>query len=133
MPRVLYLEDEEAVLEALPLLLEEEGIEVVGTSSIEEALQWASEQSFDAMLLDVMMPPTEDMDDESLDYGRLTGKEVAKRIKEIQPELPIVAFTVLTDRELRNEIKEAGVTLIVTKPCEPDVVASALQQVTENK
>jgi CheY-like chemotaxis protein len=133
VPRVLYLEDEEAVLEALPLLLEEEGIEVVGTSSIEEALQWASEQSFDAMLLDVMMPPTEDMDDESLDYGRLTGKEVAKRIKEIQPELPIVAFTVLTDRELRNEIKEAGVTLIVTKPCEPDVVASALQQVTENK
>lgn len=133
MPRVLYLEDEEAVLEALPLLLEAEGIEVVGTSSIEEALQWASEQSFDAMLLDVMMPPTEDMDDESLDYGRLTGKEVAKQIKEIQPELPIVAFTVLTDRELRNEIKEAGVTLIVTKPCEPDVVAGALQQVTKNK
>jgi CheY-like chemotaxis protein len=130
VPKVLYLEDEEAVLETLPLLLEGEGIEIVGTSSIEEALQWASEQYFDAMLLDVMMPPAEGMDDESLDYGRLTGKEVAKRIKEIQPELPIVAFTILTDRELRKEIIDAGVTFIVTKPCESDAVASALYQVT---
>lgn len=133
MLRVLYLEDEVDVLEVLPLLLRENDIEIVGTSSIEEALQWVSEQPFDAVLLDIMMPPTQDMDDESLDYGRLTGKEVARRIKEIQPELPIVAFTVLTDRNLRKEIVGAGVACIVNKPCQPDAVASALYQVVGNR
>ena len=132
MARVLYLEDEMDALEVLPLLLRKEEIEIVGTSSIEEALQWVSEQPFDAVLLDIMMPPTQDMDDESLDYGRLTGKEVARRIREMKPELPIVAFTVLTDRDLLREIRSVGVTRIVNKPCQPYSVARALLEVTGN-
>jgi CheY-like chemotaxis protein len=131
--RVLYLEDKEDVLEALALLLEEEGIEIVGTSSIQEALRWVSEQSFDAVLLDIMMPPAENMDAESLDYGRFTGREVARWIKELRPSLPIVAFTVLTDRDLRAEITSVGVEYIVTKPCEPDDVARALFRVTGSR
>jgi CheY-like chemotaxis protein len=131
--RVLYLEDEEDTLEVLPLYLREEGIEIIGTLSIEDALQWVSEQSFDAVLLDIMMPPTENMDDESLDYGRLTGIEVARRVKAIKPGLPIVAFTVLTDREIRKQIRDAGVIAIISKPCEPDVIADTLLRVIRNR
>jgi CheY-like chemotaxis protein len=131
--RVLYLEDEEGPLEVLPLLLREEGIEIIGTSSIEDALQWVSEQSFDAVLLDIMMPPAENMDDESLDYGRLTGIEVARRVKAKRPELPIVAFTVLTDREIRAQIRDAGAIEIISKPCEPDAIADTLLRVIRNR
>jgi CheY-like chemotaxis protein len=127
VPRVLYLEDEEDALEILPFLLERDGIEIAGTSSIEEALEWVAGQSFDAVLLDIMMPPAEDMDDEDLDYGRLTGIEVARRIKAIKPDLPIIALTVLTDPEIRAQIAGAGVDKIVNKPCEPDVIRTALE------
>lgn len=76
MYKVLFLEDERYLVQDLPRLLKSKGLNMIGTTSITEALELFAKEKFDAVLLDIMMPPAEDMDAEALDYGRETGVEV---------------------------------------------------------
>jgi CheY-like chemotaxis protein len=127
--RVLYLEDEQDMVEYMPLLLREKGLAVIGTTSISEALTWFEEQEFDAVLLDIFMPPTDDMDVEALNYGRETGVEVARQMKKLKPQVPIVALTVVTDPEIQAHMREAGIDSVVNKPSDPDPIAETLLRV----
>lgn len=126
MARVLFLEDEEDLVLYLPRLLKQKGLQVIGTKSIGEALDRFAKEDFDAVLLDIMMSPAEDMDAEALNYGRETGIEVACRMKDINPDVPIVAFTVLTNPEVKSRLREAGVSAILNKPSETEQIAEAL-------
>ena len=130
MTRILFLEDEKDLVEYLPSLLKGKGLEVIGTTSIDQALEWLAQEPFDAVLLDIMMPPAENMKAEQLDYGRETGVEVVRRMRAIKPQVPIVAFTVLTDPEIRAKVQAAGVTRILNKPIEPEQIAEVLLQVS---
>lgn len=129
MAKVLFLEDERILVEDLPVLLKEEGIEMKSTTSINQALEWFAEEEFDAVLLDIMMPLEKDMDAEQLDYGRETGVEVARRMKAIKPDVPIVALTVRRDPEIQAKMREAGVAMILNKPSELEQIATVLRQV----
>jgi len=131
--RVLFLEDEEILVEDLPILLKEKGLEVKSTTSIAQALKWLAQEEFDTVLLDIMMPPEEGMDAEKLDYGRETGVEVARRMKAIKPEVPIVAFTVVRDPRIRAAMRDAGITTVLNKPQELEQIADALRQVIRAK
>jgi CheY-like chemotaxis protein len=133
MHRILFLEDEGDLVQYLPRLLKERDLEVVATSSIPEALKKFEKEHFDAVLLDIMMPPSEDMDAEALDFGRKTGIEVTQRMKKIKPNVPIVAFTVLTDPEIQAQMRKAGVTKICNKPSEVEQINDALRQVIPDK
>lgn len=126
MCRILFLEDEADPVEHLPLLLREKRIEVSGTTSIAEALERLRGEPFDAVLLDIMMPPAEDMDAEALAYGRETGVEVARRMKAIRPEVPIIALTVTTDKDIQTRMWQAGIVEILNKPAETDLIAEVL-------
>ena len=130
MLRVLLLEDEEILAKGLPTLLKDEGIDITGTESINEALELYSKGNFDVVLLDIMMPPADNMDAEKLDYGRITGVEVARRMKIVDPNIPIVAFTVLSDPEIREEMREAGIRAIINKPAEINEIINKLREVT---
>lgn len=130
MIRILYLEDDEALIQYLPLALQEHGLKAFTTSSIAEALKKLADEDFDTVLLDIMMPPAEDMDAEKLDYGRVTGIEVARRMKKIKPKTPIVAFTVMTDPEALAEMREAGIATILHKPAEIDDIIETLAQLS---
>jgi CheY-like chemotaxis protein len=129
MARVLFLDDEGDLVDYLPYLLKEQSFEVISTTSISEALAKLAEESFDVVLLDIMMPPAKGMEGEHLDYGRETGIEVARKMKAIKPDVPIIAFTVLTDPEILARTREAGVVKTLNKPAEPDQIVYVLRQV----
>jgi len=133
MPRVLFLENEEILVEDLPILLKGEGLDVKSTTSIAEALEWFAKEDFDVVLLDIMMPLAEDMDAEQLNHGLETGIEVARRMRAIKPDVPIVAFTVLSAPEVLTEIRKAGVVEIIKKPAELDQIAEVLWQVIRGR
>ena len=133
MLRVLFLEDEPDLAEYLPIVLANRGLEVIGTTSIDKTLELFEKEDFDAVLLDIMMSPTPDMDAEKLDYGRRTGIEVARRMKAAKPDVPIVAFTVVTDPKVRQEMRKAGiVVMIISKPDEPARIAQELLRIIGN-
>lgn len=128
MVKILYLEDEDVLVDVLTELLQLLGWEVKSTKSIPDALQWFQEQDFDIVLLDIMMTPAEGMDSKKVDYGRETGIEVARQMYELKPSVPIVAFTVLRDEQLRAKIFQAGAVDIINKPAEFDDIRIRLQQ-----
>ncbi len=106
--------------------------QIVGTTDISEALTRVAHEEFDVVLLDISMPPTEGMDLDEIEYGRYTGIEVARRIKRLKPDLPIVALTVVTETSLQQRIREAGVKEILNKPTEFDSIAQMLLRAVQS-
>ncbi len=123
MYRVLYIEDEPDAVEDMPVLLKERGLDVIAEESIGDALVLFEREHFDAVLLDVCMPPTADMPFAVVGYGRETGLEVARRLRKLKDKVPIVALTVVNDAEIQGRMREAGICRIINKPSEAARIA----------
>lgn len=131
MAKILFLEDEPNLVETLPAVLMEnhKKLEVTGTTSITDAFTRLASEEFDAVLLDISMPPTDDMDENSVEYGRLTGVEVARRIKQQRPDLPIVSLTVVRNLDMQRKLRDAGILEIINKPAEIETIVQVLLRV----
>lgn len=106
--RVLIADDQTDVLEALRLLLKNEGYELELVNSPAALLAALSRRSFDLVLMD-------------LNYARDTtsgreGLDLLSQIHEIDGLLPIVAMTAWGSIELAVEIMREGVRDFVLKP-----------------
>lgn len=69
---ILYVEDNEHLREAIGMLMEGEGREVVLSASGEEALERAGERAFDLIVTDVSLPG-------------ISGTELARRLLAVEP------------------------------------------------
>ena len=102
MSRILVVEDEPAILDALAYTLRGEGFEVETAEDGETALAQVEGHDFDLMILDLMLP-------------RLSGTEILRRVR-LDGPLPVIVLTAKsgeTDRVLGLEI---GADDYVTKP-----------------
>jgi two-component system response regulator RegX3 len=102
MSRVLVVDDEPAIRDAVEYALRSEGFEVEGAGDGEAGLKAALEQSFDVVILDLMLP-------------RMPGTEVCRRLRG-ESSVPIIMLTAKgaeLDRVLGLEI---GADDYVTKP-----------------
>jgi two-component system response regulator MtrA len=106
--RLLLVEDDERIRQALRLALADEGCEVVEAASGEEALGLLGTTSVDVVLLDLMLPGVD-------------GLHVC-RILRARGDLPIIIVSARTDSADVIEGLEAGADDYVTKP----LVASEL-------
>ena len=125
--RILFIEDEEFLLDELRTALTD--YDVTPASSALSGMELIQSGDFDAILLDIMMKPLADMDPEHVAYGRSTGVELCRRIKELKPELPVVILSVVRDPGILERIKEAGADRIINKPASSSQVSSALEEV----
>lgn len=125
--RILFIEDEEFLLEQLQMALSE--YDIVPANSAQKGIELAQTMQFDAVLLDIMMPPSDDMDPEMVGYGRATGVEVCRRLRSEHPDVPIVVLSVVRDRKILNRIKDAGANEIINKPAPPSRIAEVLGEV----
>jgi two-component system, cell cycle response regulator CpdR len=78
--RVLYVEDNALVRELTCELLSDGRLEVVAVATGEEALCAFKAQRFDLMVTDVSLPA-------------MSGLELARRVKGIDPAIPIILAT----------------------------------------
>jgi two-component system response regulator RegX3 len=91
--RILLVDDEPAIVDAVSYALEGEGFEVESRSDGEAALSAALGERFDLVLLDLMIP-------------KLSGTEVCRRLR-AESDVPIVMLTAKdaeVDRVLGLEI-----------------------------
>ncbi len=108
MARVLVVDDDPDVRALVELKLRLEGLEVVSVASGEEALAMLSVESFDLVVLDLMMPGVD-------------GIEVCRRIRE-RPETADLPVIMLTARAQETDVERGltvGATDYVTKPFSP--------------
>ncbi len=109
--RVLVADDDPAILRLIEVTFALEGLEVVGVARGEEALRAARNETFDLIVLDVMMPG-------------IDGWEVCERLKadEATADVPIVFLSARTRDEDQARGLGLGVDAYVTKPFDPDAL-----------
>lgn len=77
---------------------ENKGIEVTKCSTVDEAKNILEmEESFDIIIIDSIMPPGEWFQEEETYDGLLTGKFLAEKAKEFQPDAKIFFLTNMAD------------------------------------
>ncbi len=118
MARILWIEDEakDQLIEYIaPLLRAGHFVELVGDAS--EAYQRLKEASFDVIIFDLLIGIGEDFVASS-DYP---GLDLLMRLFRDDPNAPkidkdrVIIFTVVTNPDIINEIKDLGIKNIKTK------------------
>ena len=109
-PRTLIADDQPHVVEALRLLLKNEGIQSDAAQSPAAVLDQVKSRSYDVLLMD-------------LNYARDTtsgeeGLDLLKQVQAIDNTLPVVAMTAWGSVELAVEAMKRGVCDFVLKPWE---------------
>ncbi|MDH3816487.1 MAG: response regulator transcription factor, partial [Acidobacteriota bacterium] len=101
--RVLIVEDEQALREGLTDLLSAAGHEVVACEFGIDAVAFGTEQVFDLVLLDLMLPD-------------LDGVEVCRRLRRARPSLHILMLTARGSEDDKVAGLDAGADDYLTKP-----------------
>ena len=101
-PRILLVDDEQPIQTLLSFPLQRDGYDVVQASDGREALNRFSEQTFDLVVLDVMMP-------------RMDGLEVCRRLR-ARSSVPIIMLTAKSEEIDKVLGLELGADDYITKP-----------------
>jgi DNA-binding response OmpR family regulator len=102
-PRILLVDDEPPIQTLLSFPLERDGYEVVAAADGNEALARYSEQIFDLVVLDVMLP-------------RMDGLEVCRRLRAKGETVPIIMLTAKSEEIDKVLGLELGADDYITKP-----------------
>jgi CheY-like chemotaxis protein len=103
MNKILIVDDEKAILNCLREMLSFIGLDVALASSGYEALNLFHTDSFNLVLTDLEMPD-------------MNGWELALRIKEKWPHIPVVLITGAEERFVMERVKESCVDYVLFKP-----------------
>lgn len=115
--KVLLVDDEADVVEAYIAFLKHCGYCPLFANSGYEALQIIATQGHDirAVITDLVMP-------------EMDGLELAATLQTILPRLPVLLLTGRSDRLSTSTLAESKIVGVITKPVEPQVIASELRR-----
>jgi len=114
------IDDEPVIHDVLGQLLTSEGYEVESSSSGEEALEKHSSESYDVILLDVLMPG-------------MDGIEVLRRIKKIDPLAAVIIITAYASVESAIDAMKIGALDYIQKPFKHDSLLLTIEKAVTHK
>jgi CheY-like chemotaxis protein len=86
MPRILVVDDDKSVLNAIKMLLELEGYDVVAVNNGQDGIEAISTETFDVAIVDIFMPGT-------------GGLQTIKAFNQHAPGVPVIAISGLVFRD----------------------------------
>jgi len=116
---VLIVDDHESTRLLVGCIVTQElGARVTLAGTCEEALHRAEETTYDAVLLDLLMPG-------------IGGYEVLRKIRAhgANRTTPILVLSVMSTRESIERCRRLGATAFVAKPVDRELIATALRSV----
>ncbi|MBI5544929.1 MAG: response regulator [Deltaproteobacteria bacterium] len=121
MPRVLFVDDEPAVLEGIRLVLRKEPIRILTAETPEAALRIIEEEHIDVIVSDECMPG-------------MSGSDFLMVVRSLVPNTPRI---VLTGHGTMNmavrAINEGEVFRFLTKPCDPVLLCFAIRDALHHR
>lgn len=118
--RILLIDDEENVRNALKRVLKREGYEVSAIGNAKEALGELTKINPDVIISDFLMP-------------EMNGIEFLKKSREILPDVVRIILTAHADLQMAIQaINEAGVFRLLTKPWDDTELKILLKQIDEH-
>jgi len=119
--RILFVDDEMALVEIGKQMLESLGYKVTGRTSSIEALELfkAKPDSFDLIITDMTMP-------------NMTGDELARELIRIKPEIPVILCTGYSARINPQQAAAMGIRAFVSKPVLRKDIAKTIRTVIDD-
>lgn len=114
--KILIVDDSGLARRLVRKILEELGHEVEEVSDGTQALERYVLNHHDAVVLDLLM------------HG-MYGLEVLQKLKELNPELPVIVLSADIQRTTREQVKDAGAVGMVNKPVTKEQLAEVLDVV----
>ena len=120
--RILFVDDEPALVDIGKKMLEHLGHEVIIRTSSLEALEAFrnNPDRFDLVISDKTMP-------------QMTGFDLARELKQIRPDIPIILCTGFSDTTDSDKAKAMGISGLVMKPIVMREMAETIKRVSDGK
>lgn len=118
--QILFVDDEETLVEIGEELIGSLGYHVTATHDSMEALKTFSDQRdrFDLVITDMTMP-------------EMTGETLAQKILSIRPDIPIILCSGYGSRSACNRAKDIGIREYVNKPIDLMGIAKIIRKVLD--
>ncbi len=118
---ILFVDDEKSLVDVGERLLKKLGYRVTAGNSSLEALELfrAGPGGFDLVITDLTMP-------------NMTGVQLTRELKRIQPDIPIILCTGFSEAITADQIQQLGIRKLLLKPVNILNLAKAIQKVLGN-
>ncbi|AJY70353.1 hypothetical protein RW64_12565 [Geobacter sulfurreducens] len=117
---VLVVDDEAIIREGLRRILEKEGYHVETSASGQIALERLQDENYGLVITDLKMPG-------------MSGMEVLKAIKVLQPEVPVIIITGFSTVDTAVEAMKNGAFDYIAKPFTPDQITEKVRKALEQR
>lgn len=118
--RVLIVDDDRSMCEALGAGLQRRGYEATWVTSAAEAMELIESTSLDCVVTDLRMPG-------------MDGLELCERIVTNRPDVPVIAITAFGSLETAIAAIRVGAYDFVTKPLDLDALVVALERAVQHR
>lgn len=118
--KVLLVDDEEGFVEVLALRLRARGIAASTATTVKEALRKVEQESYDVVVLDLMMP-------------EMDGLKLLSILKMKNPDLPVIVFTADFAPERLKEAMELGALDVIPKPTDLRILTRTIEDAITSK
>lgn len=118
--KVLVIDDDPVIGKSIDRVLSGKGWAVITAADGPEALTKLALEDYDVVFTDIRMPG-------------MDGVEVARRIKQTRPWLPVVIVTGYGSEENEARAKQAGVDAFLRKPLSPEMIEQSAQGALREK
>jgi PAS domain S-box-containing protein len=118
--RILFIDDEEILVDLGCEILKKLGYRVESTTSPDHALEIFRRRPdrFDLVITDLTMP-------------RLTGDKLAVKLMQIRPDIPIILCTGYNESISKERVKDLGIRALEKKPLVIQELAGTIRRVME--
>ena len=113
--KVLVVDDDPVVSKSIDRVLSGKGYAVISAANGEEALERLAREDYDVVYTDIRMPG-------------MSGIEVARRIRETRPWLPVVIVTGYATEANEMEAIDMGAAGFLRKPLSPEVIEGSVER-----
>ena len=118
--KVLLVDDEKDFLNIMAERMRARGIEVSTATSAEQALQMVQKESYDAVIMDFLMP-------------EMDGFKALKLFKETRPDLEIILLTANVRDEECIAAKKLGAMDVIEKPADLNLLTQRVEEARARK
>jgi DNA-binding NtrC family response regulator len=113
--KVLLVDDEKDFLDIMAERMAARGMDVSTTGSAEEALEMVMAESYDAVIMDLMMP-------------QMDGLKALKLFKQSRPDLSIILLTGNVPQEKFREAIQLGALDVIEKPADLSLLSQKVEE-----
>ncbi|NQT32435.1 MAG: response regulator [Candidatus Omnitrophica bacterium] len=111
--KILVIDDEAEICDALKMFLTQKGYDVMATTSATEGIELVKTEKPKVILLDIRMPD-------------MTGLEAIKKIREVDENVGIIMATAVVDEDIAKETIKLGASDYIIKPFDLDYLERSL-------